>query len=249
MFDSHAHLEDDKYNDDRDKVIKECQKKMTGVVTVCSQPSHLDRVLDMTKKYKGFVFAAAGIHPEFVEHYTNDQKEQYFERVKEHAKEIVAIGETGLDYHWVTDPNGRKKQKQWFLDSIELAQDLKKPLVIHSRKAHEATLEILLKQGAEKVQWHMFSSKPLFQTILDQGWMISVGAGILHSKPSRIVRDIPLEQLMTETDAPYVAPTPGERNTPLTVELVIKKIAEIRKEDSATIDRVTTANAKRHFDL
>ncbi len=250
MFDAHAHLEDDKYNPDRDSVIRACKQKLQGVVSVCCKPEEFDRILELGKRYPGFVYPAAGLHPEFAKEYPDERKEAYFSEIRKHADELVAIGETGFDYHWVKDADGKRKQEQWFRESIALAKKLKKPLVVHSRLAHEETARILQEENAKQVQWHMFSAMQLVRTAADEGWMVSIGAGLLRSKSIvKLVRLLPAELLLTETDSPYVAPVPGERNTPLTIEKIVAAIAEARGISVLEADRLTTENAKRHFGL
>jgi len=248
MIDSHCHLEQRDFDADRDEIIEKCKKELKAVITCCAHPSDFDLTIKMTNKYKNFVFATFGIHPEFIKEIREKEKDKFMGRIKENKSSIVGIGECGLDYFWVKDETLREKQKELFIEFINLAKDLKLPLVIHARDAVEDAIKILEKCDARNVQMHMFGSKNLLQRVIENGWRISIGPIIKTSKAHRkIARDMPIENILLETDSPWFGF--GKRNDPLSIKLVAEKIAEIRKLDFEKVWKTCGENAARFFGL
>jgi len=141
MIDVHCHLEQKDYDVDREEVINKCKEKLKAIITSCAHPNDLEITIDIVKRYKGFVFATLGIHPEYIGENLNI--EDFIEKVKENKDNIVGIGEVGLDYHWVKEENLREKQRKLFRFFINFAKELNLPLVIHSREAMQDTIKIL----------------------------------------------------------------------------------------------------------
>ena len=250
MIDVHCHLEQKNYNKDRDAVIEECRKKMKSLVTCCAHPSELDLTLEICKKHKGFVYCAVGLHPEFIKDITNDGKEKLIEKIIENKDKISAIGEIGLDYHWIKEEEWREKQKEMFIKFLELAKTLDLPVVIHSRDAMAETLSILEKEGMKgrKVLLHLFNEKNLLDRVLKNGWSISIGPAIIRSKDiKKIARDCPLQNMMLETDSPWFGF--GKRGLPLNVIKAAEAIAEIKKVSLEEVEKQTDLNAKIFFNL
>jgi len=248
MIDVHCHLEQKDYEKDRDEVIEKCKSELKAVITCCCHPDDFDLTLDLVEKHKNFVFATFSIHPEFIKEISEKEIEKFFKRVEGNKEKIVGIGETGLDYI-IEEPEWREKQKKLFKKFIQLAKDLGKPLVVHSRKAFLDAIEILEKEGAKKVLMHFFTAKELLPRIIKNGWSISVNTTLLHSKKiKKIVRDLPINQIMTETDSPWLGEG-GKRNDPTAVKLVIEKISEIKKMKFEEVDKITTQNAIEFFNL
>src|SRR5438445_1186139 len=235
MIDSHCHIEQPDFDLDREKLILEWKKELDAVVTVCAHPDDFEKSLEIAKNHKNFVFLVAGIHPEYVKEFNENQIDHFFQKIEENKKDIVAIGETGLDFFWIKDHNIQQKQKDLFLQHIEFSKDIKKPLVIHSREAYEDTIKILEEGDVEKAQLHMWSEKNLVNRAVENGFLISINTILLKSKEhKKIARDTPIENLMLETDSPWLAPKKllegiKERNTPLSVKIVAEKISEIKK--------------------
>jgi len=147
------------------------------------------------------------------------------------------------------EPEWREKQKVLFIKFIDLAKSLNLPLVIHARKAFSEAIEILEKFGAERVLMHFFTAKELLAKIIKNGWSISVNTTLLNSKKiKKIVRDLPIEKIMTETDSPWLG-IEGKRNDPTSVKFVIEKIAEIKRMKFEDVDKITTQNAIDFFNL
>jgi len=252
MIDVHCHLEQEDYGKDRDEVIEKCKKELKAVITCCANPKDFDLTLRMVEKYKDFVFATASVHPIYIKEISEKEREEFLEKIKENKKRIVAIGENGLDYSWVKESEWREKQRLMFVEHIQLAKELRMPLVIHARDAYEETVKILEENDVKKAVMHMFGDNQLIKRIVENGWLVSMNAIVLKSKKhKKVVRDTPLEQLMLETDSPWLAPEGfgSERNDPTTIKIVAEKIAEIKKIDFEKVWRLCGMNAVDFFDL
>lgn len=258
LIDTHCHLEQSDYNEDRHAVIKRCKQQLKAVITSCANPKDLDLTMQLVKQYKGFVFASVSVHPEYIKDFGKEEITEYIKQIKTYKTWIVAIGETGLDYNWVREPVWQEKQKQLFIRLMALADQLRLPLVIHSRDATEEVVNILEQHAIKRVQMHMFTARRLLKQVIDNGWLVSVNTLLLRSKDVRkIVRDCPLSRLMLETDAPWlgigkdghIKPKDEVRNEPTAVRLVAEKIAEIKKIDVEDVDKQTTENAIDFFRL
>lgn len=255
MIDVHCHLEQKDYDIDRDGIIEKCKKELKAIITSCAHPKDFDLTIQLVEKYKNFVFASCGIHPEYIKEISEKEINEFIERVKQNKDKIVAIGETGLDFWWVREPEWQQKQKDLFIRLIELSKELKKPLVIHSREAYEETIRILEQENAREVDMHMFGDHHLTKRIVDNGWFISINTIILRSKShKKIARDCPIERLMLETDAPWLSPKKlledvDEKNDPTSIRLVAEKIAEIRKTSFDEVWQKCGENAVKFFKL
>jgi len=248
MIDAHCHLEQKDYEKDRDEVIKKCERELRAVITCCCHPDDFDLTMKMVEKYKNFVFATVSIHPEYIKEIEHLNVDDFLKKIEENKEKIVGIGETGLDFI-IEEPEWREKQKELFIKFIDLTKNLNLPLVIHARKAFAEAIEILEKFGAERVLMHFFTVKELLPKVIKNGWWISVNTTLLTSKKiKKIVRDLPIEKIMTETDSPWLGPN-GTRNDPTSVKFVIEKIAEIKKIDFKEVDNITTQNAIEFFNL
>ena len=231
MIDVHCHLEQRDYDNDREEVIERARvKRLIAIITCCANPRDLDKTLDIVRRYRGFVYATASVHPEYVKEFDEEIIDRYFTRIRENVDLIVGIGETGLDYYWVTDPEWRVRQQELFRRHIRFAESLEKPVVIHSRDSHSDIVEILEEENAKRVHWHMFGAKELLNRVIDNSWFVSLNAIVFKSKKYRkVARDVPLDRLMLETDAPWLALEKSVRNEPTTIIDVARKIAEIKK--------------------
>jgi len=252
MIDSHCHLEQKDYSQDRDKVIEECKKKLKAMITCSAHPKDIELTIKITKSYPNFIFASIGIHPEYIKDLDDKEINKDIEEIGEHSKDIVAIGETGLDYYWIKEQEWREKQKELFIKLIQLAKKLDLPLIIHSRDASDDTINILEKEGMKnkKVLMHLFVDKKNLQKVIGNGWMISIGPGISRSKDIRkIARDAPLSSILLETDSPWFAQEGQKYGTPLNVQVPLEKIAEIKHLSIAEVEKQTDLNAISFFNL
>ncbi|MCK4428809.1 MAG: TatD family hydrolase [Candidatus Aenigmarchaeota archaeon] len=248
MIDAHCHLEQKDYDKDRDEVISKCQKELKAIVTCCAHPKDFKKSMEIVKKHKGFIFLTAGFHPEFIAGFSKEKINEYLKEIEDNKKYLVGIGECGLDYHWVKDEKLRVEQEKLFVEHINLAKKLNLPLVIHSRDGEKECLEILKEQKAERVLLHFFSDKNLIPEVIESNYFVSINTAIFRSKNiKKIAKKIPIEKMMLETDSPWLGG--GKRNTPVSVKRVAEKIAELRKIDFAEIDKITTENAEKFFNI
>jgi len=255
MIDVHCHLEQKDYDKDREEIIEKCKKELKAVITSCAHPKDFELTMRMVENHKNFVFASCGIHPEYIKEVSEKEKDDFLDIIVKNKERIVAIGETGLDYWYTKEKEWQEKQKQLFIQLIDLAKELNKPLIIHSREVFEETIETLENQDAKKVLLHMWGAHNLLERLLENNWFISMNTMILRSKKHRkIARDCPLDRLMLETDSPWLAPKRliegiEARNDPRSVKSVAEKISEIKKLSFEEIWRKCGENAIKFFDL
>ena len=253
LFDSHAHYDDIKYKDDVYEVIPNAHK--SGVSYILNASSDISSCIDsiaLTQEFD-FVYAAVGIHPHNVE-YANDNALKALADFAENKK-VVAIGEIGLDYYYDNSP--REAQKQWFARQINLAVNLKLPVIVHDRDAHEDSLDIITQENAKEVGgvFHCYSgSVEMAKVLLEKNFYISIGGAVTFKNARRVVevaRFIPIDRLLIETDCPYMTPEPlrGKRNDSSYMRLVAEKIAEVRGIAFDEVAAATTENAKRLFKI
>jgi len=248
MIDVHCHLEQKDYDKDRDGVIEKCKRELKAIITCSCHPDDFDLTMEMVEKHKNFVFATVSIHPEYIKEIEHLKVDDFLKKIEENKEKIVGIGETGLDFI-IEEPEWREKQKELFIKFIDLAKSLNLPLVIHARKAFAEAVEILEKFGAKRVLMHFFTAKELLPKIIKNNWSISVNTTLLNSKKiKKIVRDLPIEKIMLETDSPWLGPE-GKRNDPLSVKIVAEEIAKIKKVEFKKVDEITNQNAKGFFNL
>lgn len=251
IFETHAHYEDEAFDIDREELLDNLPKEgIEYVVDICSDVSSVDRVLSLAERYP-YIYAAVGIHPEAAKE-LNEERFSWLKEKAQHPRNL-AIGEIGLDYYWdTTDPD---TQKLWFERQIELARELKLPLVVHSRDAARDTYEMLKSAGSEELGAiiHCFSySVEQARQYLNMGFYLGIG-GVLTFNNARKLKEVvayaPLEQLVLETDCPYLAPVPyrGKRNDSRYLTYVAKEIANLKHIDYDTVVKVTSENAKRFY--
>ena len=250
IFDAHAHYDDDKFNQDREQVLSSLPEKGVGCVVNAGVDLKTSQwALDYADKYK-FIYGAVGIHPESA----NDVPADYLAQLEELAKhpKAVAIGEIGLDYYWDDVP--RDIQKKIFIEQIILAEKLNMPVVVHDRDAHGDTMDILRKYKPKGLVHCEAGSVEMCKEIVKLGMSISLG-GVVTFKNARqsveVAEYIPMDRLLLETDAPYLAPVPfrGKRNDSSYISFVAMKIAEIKGISQEEVLRITTGNACRLYNI
>ncbi len=254
LIDAHAHLDSSKYDTDRDEVIARARAAGIDRMIAVGQwhaPGDFGGAADLAARHAGLFFATVGIHP----HEVAKVPAEDWQKLEEIAArpETVAVGETGLDYHYDYSP--RDEQRQWFRFQIDLAGRVGKPLVVHTREADDDTVEILREAAPEQGVIHCFTGGPdRARAYLDLGLYLSV-AGVLTFKNAddlrEAVRITPLDRLLIETDCPYLAPIPyrGKRNEPAYVRHVAEAVAAVKGVPVEEVARATTENAKRFFRL
>lgn len=251
MIDSHCHLEQPPFSEDRDEIIQKCKEAgLKAVVTCCASPKDFELTMEIVRKHRNFVFATVGIHPEFIKDVSNEEKKDILKKIEQNQDDIKAIGEVGLDKYWIKEEDWLRKQQELFIEMIEFAKKLKKPLVIHSRNAYLDSVEILEKEDAERVLMHMFGDKNLVERVIENGWFISMNAIVLRSKTHRkIIKKAPIEKILLETDAPWLHPSGSGRNDPTSIQVVAEKIAQLKHLDFETVWKQCGKNAKEFFKL
>lgn len=253
LFDSHAHYNDNRFEDDRFELLDSMTENGIGyIVNVADSMESLDNILPLTERYP-FVYASVGVHPEEVGELT----ETDMERLKMLAalEKVVAIGEIGLDYYY--DDVAKDVQKYWFDRQLTLAEEVGLPVIIHDRDAHGDCIDILSRHNINAIGgiMHCYSgSAEMAQELLPQGFYFGFG-GTLTFKNAKKVRlaaeAIPIERILLETDCPYLAPEGfrGQRNSSLYMHLVAEKLAEIKGLSVADVERITTDNAKKIYKI
>ncbi|HEX2167638.1 MAG TPA: TatD family hydrolase [Longimicrobiales bacterium] len=249
MFDSHCHLTDERFTDDLDEVLERAWAAgLSGLVTIASNVEDARAALDLARRDPR-IRATAGIHPHEAEH----AREPDYSAIRRLAAEpeVVAVGETGLDFHYDNSP--RDVQRNVFERHIQIAADTDLPLIVHSRSADHDTAGMIRGAGVTGVL-HCFAGGPeLFDAAMAAGWFISF-AGLVTFRNfdnTELLRSTPLDRLLLETDSPYLAPVPhrGRRNEPAFVVDTCRAAAALRGEDPAATAVAVTTNARRFYRL
>ena len=252
FFDTHAHYDDDWFDEDRDALLASLPEKGVGLVVNPGITVETSRqAIAMAEKYP-HMYAAVGIHPENCHDFTM-QDIAALRELAGHPK-VVAVGEIGLDYYWDTNPP-REFQQEVLRAQLALAAELKLPVIIHDRNAHADTLAIVKEFPEVKGVFHCYSgSVEDARTLVKMGWMLSFnGAATFKNarKAPEVIAEVPMAHLMIETDAPYLAPVPyrGKRNDSGYVHLVAEKIAQIKGLTVEEVEQATWENGKRFFGI
>jgi len=253
IFETHAHYEDKAFDEDREELLASLPKNgIEYVVNVGSDAETLDKILEIADEYP-FCYAAVSIHPGN----THKMDEEGLAWLKQKAthKKVVAIGEIGLDYYW--DEPDRETQQKWFIRQMELAKELKLPLIIHSRDAANDSYRLMKDCHAEELGAiiHCFGyGVEQARQYLNMGFYLGIGGVVTFTngrKLKEVVEFAPLEQLVLETDCPYLAPVPhrGKRNSSLYLTYVAKEIANIKNIPYEKVLEVTSNNAKNFYNI
>lgn len=248
LFDSHCHISDEAFDENRDALIDEIRASSVALCTdVGSDLATSIKCAETAEKYD-FVYAAAGCHPHEAKDFSEEQLAAVLELLT--RPKVKALGEIGLDYHYDFSP--RDVQQYWFAAQLSAAKEAGCPIVIHSREAEEDTMRILKESGVfgrNRVVIHCFSgSAELARQYVKLGADISLAGPVTFKnarRPVEVVQTVPLERLFVETDSPYMAPVPfrGQTNTPVHVEEVAKKFAEIKGVSLEEVAETTFRNA------
>ncbi len=253
FIDTHVHLNAEQYNDDLQEVINRAlAANVKKMVVVGFDRLTINRAMELIEEYD-FLYAAIGWHPVDAIDCTESDL-QWIEELAKHPK-VVAIGETGLDYYW--DKSPKETQQKLLRKQIQLAKRVKLPIVIHNREATADCVRILQEEHAEDVGgvMHRFSgSVETAEICIKMNFMISLGGPVTFKnakKPKEVAEKIPLQYLMIETEAPYLAPHPnrGKRNEPSFVPLVAEEIARLKGLTVEEVAQKTTENAHRFFKI
>lgn len=249
LFDTHAHLNDDRFDGIREQLIESLNEN--GIGAYCEIGYDVEssgRGAELSEKYD-FIYSAAGVHP----HDTDSLTEDDMAKIKElcSRKKVVALGEIGLDYYY--DNSRRENQRFWFDRQLSLSEEINIPVVIHTRDAMKDTIDILKAHPKSTGIIHCYSgSKESAKILLDMGYYISFAGPLTFKNATtalEVASYVPDDRMLIETDSPYLAPVPyrGKTNTPVYVAEVAKKLAEIRNSNFEEIAFKTFENAKNVY--
>ncbi len=253
IFETHAHYDDEAFDDDRDILLSAMQENGIGwIVNVGASLKSTAASISLAEKYP-FVYAAAGVHPSE----TAELNDENFAGLRTQClhEKVVAVGEIGLDYYW--DEPDHEVQKLWFTRQLELARAVRKPVIIHSRDAARDTYDLLTAHHAEEIGGviHCFSySAEMAQEYVRMGFYIGVG-GVVTFKNGRklkeVVEAVPFDRILLETDSPYLSPEPnrGRRNSSLNIPYIVQGIAGIKGMPYDEVVYVTEQNARQAYQI
>lgn len=253
IFESHTHLDDRAFDEDREEMIRKLKEsEVSYIMNISASLDSAKRSLELAKKYD-FIYTSIGIHP----CETKELNEENFSEMVSFLKEekVKAIGEIGLDYYW-NEPE-REIQQYWFRRQLRLAHEYDYPVIIHSRDAAFDTYQVMREENADKLKGviHCYSySKETARDYLNWNYYFGIGGVITFQNAKKLkeaVEYIPLENIILETDSPYLSPVPyrGKRNSPLNLPLIAEAIARIKKVTDEEVKQVTMENAKKLYRL
>lgn len=248
MFDVHCHVYDYEI-ENAEKIIKECYKKNIKLIINGLDKKSNEEVIKLSKKYSN-VYAAIG----YSQDVTDSVKDEDFILLEKQIKEndIVAIGEIGIDYHWTKE--NKERQKEIFVKQIDLAKKYNLPIIVHSREAEEDVYEILKKKDVKGLMHCYSGDYVLARKFISLGYFIGIDGPITfknNKKQLELLKNIKLDNILLETDSPYLSPEPfrGQTNTPLNLIFIIKKISEIYNISEKEIIEVTNENVVKLFNI
>ena len=254
IFDTHAHYNDEQFDDDRDTLLLSMNENGVGLImNACSNLDEIPDILSMCEKYP-FVYGAVGIHPEDVTGLEPD----YLDALRKYSRhpKIKAIGEIGLDYYWTTET--KSEQQRILGEQVDLARELKLPVIIHDREAHGDCIRILREHKVYECGgvFHCYSgSAEMLREVVDEfGMYVAFGGSLTfkNAKKNRVAAAaVPLDRILIETDSPYLSPVPyrGKRNDSTKLVEVIQLLSELRGIPAEEIERITEENGRRLFDI
>ena len=253
IFDTHAHYDDEAFEEDRGALIASLAEQGIGrVVNVAADLASVSTSLTLAQQYP-FIYAAVGVHPSNVQELTERDYEWLEEKLA--APKAVAVGEIGLDYYWDKEPEVQARQRESFSRQLQLAKKLDKPVIIHSRDAAKDTLDVMAAEGGSQLRAviHCFSyTKETAREFQKWDYYFGIG-GVLTFKNAKKLKEaaaeLPIERILLETDCPYLAPVPhrGERNDSRLLTYVADAIAEIKGISRQEVIRITCENALKMY--
>ena len=253
LIDVHCHLESQRYQKIMDKVINGAKER--GIISIITSSVYLntaETVLELANKYKNYIFPTLGFAPSEVVKRPKTF-EPFLKFAREKTDSYIALGEIGLDYYWVKDKEGQKLQEECFLKLIELANEIKKPIIIHCRDAEKRTIELIEQYyKGDKVHMHCFSGPvELIERGLKNGWYFSVPTSVVNRNYHKnLAKAVPLERMFLETDGPYLSPIKKVRmNEPKYISISAEYIADMKGVSVEEVAEKTTQNALDFFGI
>lgn len=247
LIDTHLHLANEDY--DIEKVMENAENNNVKYLILggTDKKDNIDSI-ELSKKYNN-IFLTLGYHPEYI----NEIKEEDYclieNQITENIDKVLAIGEIGLDYHY--DNENKDKQKAMFIRQIDIAKQYNLPVVIHSRDATEDTYNILMEKKVKGII-HCFSgSLEMAKKYIDLGFLLGIGGVVTfkNSNLKEVIKNISLENIVLETDSPYLSPNRGEKNEPMNIKIIAEYIADLKETTLEEVGKTTTNNVKRVFNL
>ena len=253
MIDTHCHIDFEDFDSDREEVIKRAKDKLDHVIVSGYSNESNMKVLQLSKEYEGFIYPTFGFHPVSSQNATEEDLKIAHENIRNHLDDILAIGEVGMDYYYVTDKELRERQQEIFRSFLELADEYKVPIVMHVRDCEKKAVNII--EDYDNIPYFVFhcyggSLKTAKRIMNRDDSYMSFSTMLCYSKHHQdLIEKIDLDYVLTETDSPYLAMTKEERNEPANVVNAVHKIAEIKGMDVSTVDEITTNNARKIFKI
>lgn len=253
MIDTHCHIDFEDFDNDREEVINRAKDQLDHViVSGYSNDSNMD-VLKLSKDFNGFIYPTFGFHPVSSQNATEEDIAKAHDNIHKYINDIIAIGEVGMDYYYVTDKALRERQQEIFTGFLQLADEYKTPIVMHVRDCEKKAVNII--EDYDNIPYFVFhcyggSLKTAKRIMNKNNCFMSFSTMLCYSKHHQdLIEKIDLDYVLTETDSPYLAMTKDERNEPVNVVKAVHKIAEIKNMDVGTVDEITTNNARKIFKI
>ena len=253
MIDTHCHIDFEEFDDDREDVIKRAKDKLDHVIVSGYSNESNMKVLQLSKDYEGFIYPTFGFHPVSSQNASEEDLRIAHENIRNNLDSILAVGEVGMDYYYVTDKALRERQQEIFKSFLELANEYRVPIVMHVRDCEKKAVNII--DDYDDIPYFVFhcygGSLKTAKRIMNRGdSYMSFSTMLCYSKHHQdLIEKIDLDYVLTETDSPYLAMTKEERNEPANVVKAVHKIAEIKNMDVSTVDEITTNNARKIFKI
>lgn len=252
IFDTHAHYDDEKYNEDREELLKEMHNNGVEYIVNCGASlKGLEDSYELSKKHN-FIYSAVGIHPENADEYNEDVENLIKKYI--HDEKVVAIGEIGLDYYWEENPP-KEVQMDILKKQYNLAREFNMPVILHIRDAYEDMLPFLNENSDVKAVLHSFSgSFEIAKQLVKKGYYFGIGGVVTFKNAKKLVEAleyIPLDRILVETDAPYLTgePNRGKRNRSDYIKFTIEKIAQIKNIPVKEVEEAVFENALKFFNI
>lgn len=254
FIDTHSHIYEPEFDEDRDAVVQRARE--AGVDSVLLPNINRETVqpmLDLCVRYPGYLYPMMGLHPEDVDEHYQEILDYMHECLVQPGNPYIAVGEIGLDYYW--DRTWYEEQKVAFEQQVEWAKELNLPLMIHSRSAHAELVEVMRRHQGDGLRgvFHCFggTADEAEELLQFDGFVLGIGGVLTYKKSTlpEVLQNVPLERIVVETDAPYLAPVPhrGKRNEPAFAIHTVQRLSEIYNVSAEEVMRQTTSNAKRVF--
>jgi TatD DNase family protein len=252
MIDAHCHVDFKDFNRNREEVIARAKKKLAAIINSGATLGGNRRTLKLVEDYKGFIYGTLGFHPVDASNADFSVIDEAFKEIHENIDKAVAVGETGLDFYHIKDTESRNKQIKVFRSFIDLANEYEMPIVIHARDAELKAFELVNKYSRDiDIVFHCYGGNvETASKIIDESYYVSFSTIICYSEHhEELVEEIPIQNILTETDSPYLSPFKGQKNEPVFVEETVKKIACIKSLSTSKVDKITEKNAKKVFGI